>query len=81
METCELCLILGIAGCWKQSGDRKCESTECVALKESTKALNNTKFCCCNGDYCNQNITHSIDLPNGDNDVSQIIPERESCSP
>ncbi|XP_050448402.1 bone morphogenetic protein receptor type-2 [Cataglyphis hispanica] len=46
-------------GCWKQSGEQKCENTECVALERSTKALNNTKFCCCHGDYCNLNITNS----------------------
>lgn len=43
-------------GCWKQSGEQKCETSECIALQRSTKALNNTKFCCCHGDYCNLNI-------------------------
>ncbi|XP_020292585.1 bone morphogenetic protein receptor type-2 [Pseudomyrmex gracilis] len=55
-------------GCWKQSGEQKCENIECVALQKSTKALNNTKFCCCDGDYCNLNITSS-NLTYSDNKV------------
>ncbi|XP_011149457.1 bone morphogenetic protein receptor type-2 isoform X1 [Harpegnathos saltator] len=51
-------IIILSQGCWKQSGDQKCENTECIALP-STKALNNTKFCCCRGDYCNLNINSS----------------------
>lgn len=62
-------------GCWKQSGERKCDNAECIAVKGSTKALNNTKFCCCNGDYCNQNITDTLDVSYGENEVAQIFPE------
>ncbi|XP_076636027.1 kinase protein wishful thinking [Colletes latitarsis] len=49
-------IIILSQGCWKQSGEQKCETSECIALQRSTKALNNTKFCCCHGDYCNVNI-------------------------
>lgn len=59
-------------GCWKQSGEQKCENTECVALERSTKALNNTKFCCCHGDYCNLNITNSNPVYS-DNKVSNSL--------
>ncbi|XP_066588804.1 uncharacterized protein wit [Prorops nasuta] len=43
-------------GCWEQAGEQECETAECLALP--TKALNNTKFCCCHGNYCNLNITN-----------------------
>lgn len=36
-----------------------------MAFEQSTKALNNTKFCCCSEDYCNINIT--------DNEQNKII--------
>lgn len=62
-----------LQGCWKQSGEQKCENTECVALQRSTKALNNTKFCCCQGDYCNVNITNAPDF-HIDNNLPQTIP-------
>lgn len=52
-------------GCWKQSGYQECGTKECVAFEQSTKALNNTKFCCCQEDYCNINIT--------DHDQNKII--------
>lgn len=66
-------------GCWKQSGEQKCENTECVPLKRSTKALNNTKFCCCHGDYCNLNITNSNPASdNSDNKVSNSLSSQKS---
>lgn len=66
-------------GCWKQSGEQKCENTECVALQSSTKALNNTKFCCCHGDYCNLNITSS-NLDYLDNKIYNPV-SSQKCQP
>ncbi|XP_025271145.1 bone morphogenetic protein receptor type-2 isoform X1 [Camponotus floridanus] len=66
-------------GCWKQSGEQKCENTECVPLKRSSKALNNTKFCCCHGDYCNLNITNSNSASdNSDNKISNSLSSQKS---
>ena len=62
-------------GCWKQSGEQKCETTECIALQRSTKALNNTKFCCCHGDYCNLNINSTNILYSENNAHSSISAE------
>ncbi|KAG8195405.1 hypothetical protein JTE90_001417 [Oedothorax gibbosus] len=42
-------------GCWNDA-DQKCQQTECIP-SPSTKALDNTHFCCCVGNYCNTNIT------------------------
>jgi len=64
-------------GCWKQSGEQKCENTECVALQRSTKALNNTKFCCCHGDLCNLNITSS-NLADLDNKIFNPLSSQKS---
>ncbi|KAG5326756.1 BMPR2 protein, partial [Acromyrmex heyeri] len=64
-------------GCWKQSGEQKCENTECVALQRSTKALNNTKFCCCHGDFCNLNITSS-NLADPDNKIFNPLSSQKS---
>ncbi|KYN01517.1 Bone morphogenetic protein receptor type-2 [Cyphomyrmex costatus] len=64
-------------GCWKQSGEQKCENTECVALQRSTKALNNTKFCCCHGDFCNLNITSS-NLADSDNKIFNPLSSQKS---
>jgi len=64
-------------GCWKQSGEQKCENTECIALQRSTKALNNTKFCCCHGDFCNLNITSS-DLADSDNKIFNPLSSQKS---
>lgn len=71
-------IIILSQGCWKQSGEQKCENTECVALR-STKALNNTKFCCCHGDYCNQNITNS-NLLYSDNKVFNSAPVQKNLA-
>ncbi|XP_015610272.1 bone morphogenetic protein receptor type-2 [Cephus cinctus] len=62
-----------LQGCWKQSGEQKCENTECIALQHSTKALNNTKFCCCRGNYCNSNITDAPDVYRSDNKLPQTV--------
>ncbi|XP_069692532.1 activin receptor type-2A [Periplaneta americana] len=44
-------------GCWEVSGKQDCHQSECVANKKPPKALNNTKFCCCNEDLCNMNVS------------------------
>jgi bone morphogenetic protein receptor type-2 len=39
------------------SGKQDCHQNACVANKKPPKALNNTKFCCCNSDLCNMNVS------------------------
>ncbi|KAG7201570.1 hypothetical protein KM043_004316 [Ampulex compressa] len=70
-------IIILSQGCWKQSGEQKCETSECVALQRSTKALNNTKFCCCHGDYCNLNITTS-NFPYSESKVHNPLPAQKN---
>ncbi|XP_047350079.1 bone morphogenetic protein receptor type-2 isoform X1 [Vespa velutina] len=72
-------IIILSQGCWKQSGEQKCENTECVALQRSTKALNNTKFCCCHGDYCNLNITNN-NLLYSDNKIFNSAPVQKNLA-
>lgn len=45
------------SGCWEVSGKQDCHQNACVANKKPPKALNNTKFCCCNSDLCNMNVS------------------------
>lgn len=45
------------AGCWESSGKEDCGSEACIPSQKQTKALNNTKFCCCTEDLCNMNHT------------------------
>ncbi|XP_048261721.1 bone morphogenetic protein receptor type-2 isoform X2 [Bombus affinis] len=70
-------IIILSQGCWKQSGEQKCETTECIALQRSTKALNNTKFCCCHGDYCNLNI-NSTNIFYSENNAHSSIPAEDN---
>ncbi|PRD34059.1 UNVERIFIED_CONTAM: Bone morphogenetic protein receptor type-2 [Trichonephila clavipes] len=42
-------------GCWNDA-NQKCQQSECIPSR-STKALDNTHFCCCEGNFCNTNIT------------------------
>nr|KAF7425103.1 hypothetical protein H0235_007541 [Vespula pensylvanica] len=72
-------IIILSQGCWKQSGEQKCENTECMALQRSTKALNNTKFCCCHGDYCNLNITNN-NLLYSDNKIFNSAPVQKNLA-
>lgn len=72
-------LLFAMEGCWKQSGEQKCENTECMALQRSTKALNNTKFCCCHGDYCNLNITNN-NLLYSDNKIFNSAPVQKNLA-
>lgn len=73
-------IIYNNLGCWKQSGEQKCETTECIALQSSTKALNNTKFCCCHGDYCNLNINSTNTLYSENNAHTSISAENNQPS-
>lgn len=50
-------VIIG-QGCWESSGKQDCERNQCVSDKKPPKAMNNTKFCCCSGDFCNVNISN-----------------------
>lgn len=45
-------------GCWESSGKQDCERNQCVSDKKPPKAMNNTKFCCCSGDFCNVNVSN-----------------------
>lgn len=52
-------LTVEIVGCWEISGKpQDCERSQCVSDTKPSKAMNNTKFCCCSGDYCNGNFTY-----------------------
>lgn len=42
--------------CWDEPGEQ-CDQQKCVANKKPSKALNNTKFCCCSTNMCNENFT------------------------
>ncbi|XP_064470619.1 uncharacterized protein LOC135385313 isoform X2 [Ornithodoros turicata] len=44
-------------GCWGASGEADCKSDACISTKKPSKALNNTRFCCCSGNFCNVNVT------------------------
>ncbi|KAJ9585230.1 hypothetical protein L9F63_002993 [Diploptera punctata] len=44
-------------GCWETSGKQDCHQSACVANKKPPKALANAKFCCCNTDNCNMNVS------------------------
>lgn len=59
-------------GCWEISGKpQDCERTLCVSDTKPSKAINNTRFCCCSGDYCNVNFT----------DIYVPVPEDTPPSP
>ncbi|XP_065169109.1 LOW QUALITY PROTEIN: activin receptor type-2A [Atheta coriaria] len=49
--------ILG-QGCWVSSGDSHDCQSQCIADKKPTKAMNNTMFCCCRGNMCNNNFSY-----------------------
>ena len=51
-------------GCWESSSENDCLST-CVSRKRPSKS--GTKFCCCQGLLCNQNVTDGYD-PSKDSD-------------
>lgn len=48
-------------GCWESSGKEDCNSPVCVAYRRPPKAMNDTKFCCCSRDFCNNNISVGYD--------------------
>lgn len=54
---CSVIAFFAFSGCWEVSGKQDCHQNACVANKKPPKALNNTKFCCCNGDLCNMNVS------------------------
>ncbi|GAB6031872.1 hypothetical protein CHUAL_010268 [Chamberlinius hualienensis] len=57
-------IVIIAQGCWESSG--KCSQSECVVEGTSSKARNNTKFCCCAGDMCNVNVRDSEPPPTVD---------------
>lgn len=58
-------------GCWEASGKpHECERSHCIDDKKPPKAMNSTKFCCCNHDKCNLNFSDAYvpaDVPPTDN--------------
>lgn len=68
-------LLILTQGCWGTSGEEDCKSSSCVSTKKPSKALNNTKFCCCLGDFCNINVTDGY-IPTGDEGTEAYLPEQ-----
>ncbi|CAL1263730.1 unnamed protein product [Larinioides sclopetarius] len=48
-------------GCWNDA-NQKCQQSECIPSR-SSKALESTHFCCCEGNFCNTNITDAKIAP------------------
>lgn len=59
LNTTEVVIIA--QGCWESSGKEDCDSPVCVAYRRPPKAMNDTKFCCCSGDLCNNNVSVGYD--------------------
>lgn len=50
-------IIMG-QGCWDVSGEpNECDKAACTANYKPSKMMNNTKFCCCSTNMCNENFT------------------------
>ncbi|XP_044746758.1 bone morphogenetic protein receptor type-2 [Coccinella septempunctata] len=50
-------VIMG-QGCWDVSGlPNECDKSACTANTKPSKVMNNTKFCCCSTNMCNENFT------------------------
>ncbi|XP_042902460.1 bone morphogenetic protein receptor type-2 isoform X2 [Parasteatoda tepidariorum] len=52
-------------GCWND-GNQKCHQNECIPDSKSNRAQPKTRFCCCDGNFCNSNFTdnnNSSDSP------------------
>ncbi|KAK6640108.1 hypothetical protein RUM43_008385 [Polyplax serrata] len=50
-------IVIIAQGCWESTGKQDCENISCVTKRKPPKALNDTNFCCCKGDFCNGNMT------------------------
>uniref|UniRef100_A0A224YKQ4 Serine/threonine-protein kinase receptor n=1 Tax=Rhipicephalus zambeziensis TaxID=60191 RepID=A0A224YKQ4_9ACAR len=72
--------IILTQGCWGSSGEVDCKSSDCVSTKKPSKALNNTKFCCCLGDFCNVNVTDGY-IPTDDDSTEIYPPEQYRAEP
>ncbi|KAK8763268.1 hypothetical protein V5799_034122 [Amblyomma americanum] len=68
-------MLILTQGCWGTSGEVDCKSSSCVSTKKPSKALNNTKFCCCLGDFCNVNVTDGY-VPTDDDSTEAYLPEQ-----
>lgn len=68
-------LLIITQGCWGTSGEEDCKSSSCVSTKKPSKVLNNTKFCCCLGDFCNINVTDGYN-PSDDEGTETYLPEQ-----
>ncbi|KAH8023315.1 hypothetical protein HPB51_011758 [Rhipicephalus microplus] len=72
--------IILTQGCWGSSGEVDCKSSNCISTKKPSKALNNTKFCCCLGDFCNVNVTDGY-IPTDDDSTEIYPPEQYRAEP
>lgn len=67
-------------GCWEISGKpNECERSACIADKKPPKALNNTKFCCCNQSKCNLNFSDAY-VP-AEETTQEGVPMKEPLGP
>lgn len=55
-------------GCWESSGKQDCAANECINKRRPLKALNNTNFCCCTGNFCNTNASYIFIEPESEID-------------
>ncbi|KAG5894784.1 hypothetical protein JTB14_005220 [Gonioctena quinquepunctata] len=68
-------------GCWGISGKpNDCDRSECIADRKPPKAMNSTKFCCCNQSRCNANFTDAY-VPVEEPPVTKDPPPIEHLNP
>jgi len=56
--------LLCVSGCWNDADNKKsCKSSSCVSYRDAffpNKQMNNSFFCCCYGNMCNNNISKEV---------------------
>ena len=72
-------ILLVFSGCWEMSGKADCHQSSCVANKKPSKALNNAKFCCCNTDLCNMNVSVEYVASQGDDPLIEPPGKNHVC--
>jgi bone morphogenetic protein receptor type-2 len=75
----DLSSFLVFSGCWEVSGKQDCHQSTCVANKKPPKALNNTKFCCCNSDLCNMNVSDMYVASQADDPHNESPGKNHEC--
>jgi len=43
-------------GCWRNPSQTDCMKQDCLSSNVPSVNLNNTRFCCCSGSYCNKHV-------------------------